>query len=157
LGRIRTTRKTTNSFAFNAKSICNHVRNLTDAQIEAIAKNNGVIGVNFFSTFVDEKPQNANIERLIDHIDYLVDLVGISHVGLGPDFLDYFVEFLEEMLKNNSQNNGDLPDVVKYGCVLKDPSELPKLIDLLQKRGYSDKEIGKIQHENFLRVFNEVL
>ncbi|MFW9873938.1 MAG: dipeptidase [Candidatus Thorarchaeota archaeon] len=141
----------------NVKSLCNHPRNLTDEQINAIAERNGVIGINFFSLFIDNKGKNATVDRLIDHIDHIVELVGINHVGLGPDFLNYYIEDLESL---NEQLDDPFEDVLNNGAnfeVISDVTEFPSLIEYLKERGYSDREVGKIQGENFLRVFKEVI
>ncbi|MHA2037437.1 MAG: dipeptidase [Promethearchaeota archaeon] len=137
----------------NVKSICNHGRNLTDAQIKSIAERDGVIGLNFFNLFIDEDKKTVTTERLIDHIDYIVDLVGIDYVGLGPDFLNYYIEDLQELDEQLGDPFGDLSEPDDIFEVLGDISKFPELFELIQKRGYSDKEVRKIQGDNFLRVF----
>lgn len=141
----------------NAKSLCNHARNLNDGQIKAIADRKGVIGINFFSTFIDENKNNATINRLIDHIDYIIELVGINHVGLGPDFLNYYIEDLKTLDEQLSDPFGDLSDSESNFEVIEDLTEFPKLFEAIQKRGYSDQEVKKIKGENFIRVFREVI
>ena len=73
------------------------------------------------------------ISKLIDHIDYIVKVAGIDHVGLGADF-DGAMDFPEGA---------------------QDVSMLPNITYELLKRGYSEKDIRKILGENFLRVFTE--
>jgi membrane dipeptidase len=141
----------------NAKALCNHPRNLTDDQIKAIAEKNGVIGINFFSIFIDNKGRNATVDRLIDHIDHIVDIVGIDHVGLGPDFLNYYIKDLKTLDEQIDDPFGYTLDFGDIFEVIGDVTEFPNLIKSIQKRGYSDREIGKIQGENFLRVFKEVM
>jgi membrane dipeptidase len=141
----------------NAKSLCSHPRNLTDAQIESIAERNGVIGINFFSTFVDQNRKKATVDRLIDHIDFIVELAGINHIGLGPDFLNYYIEDFKTISNNMPSNFGTQPDSGKPFEVIRDITGFPNLIGSIQKRGYSDRDIGKIQGENFVRVYKEIL
>jgi len=141
----------------NAKALCNHARNLTDDQIKAIAERNGVIGINFFSTFIDKNKNNATVDRLIDHIDYIVELIGIDHIGFGPDFLNYYIEDLKTLDEQMSDPFGDISDFESIFEIIRDPTEFPKLFESIQKRGYSDKEVRKIQGENFFRVFREVI
>jgi membrane dipeptidase len=154
-------------------SLCGHRRNLKDDQIKAIAKNGGVIHLNFYSGFLDstyEKKKtiflnNHKAERdslqqlkwasyemdefiskkysveaealrpplslLIDHIDYIVKLAGINHIGLGSDF-----DGIESAPKE-----------------LNGVEDFPKITEALLQRGYSKKDIKKILGENFLRVF----
>ncbi|HYH57035.1 MAG TPA: dipeptidase, partial [Anseongella sp.] len=75
----------------------------------------------------------APLFLLIDHIDYIVRLVGVDHVGLGSDF----------------DGIGSLPKG------LDDVSDFSKITEALKERGYSDEDIRKILGENFLRVFRE--
>ncbi|MFX1481206.1 MAG: dipeptidase [Promethearchaeota archaeon] len=140
----------------NAKHLCDHARNLTDDQINAIGEREGVIGINFFSTFVDKKGKNATVDRLIDHVDHIVELVGVNHIGLGPDFLNYYIEDLKQ-LSDTIPKDFPKDETQPSFEVVKDVTEIPKLLELLRKRGYSDKEVRNIQGENFIRVFKEVL
>lgn len=121
----------------NVRTIREHERNLSDDQILAIGEKKGVIGLNFYGLFVDNDPNKATLERLIDHLDKIVELIGIDYVGLGPDFYKYF-----------------MPD---YQCVdnIDDESGLSKLSESLTNRGYSDSEIKKIYFSNFIRVFKK--
>jgi membrane dipeptidase len=77
----------------------------------------------------------AGIAAVADHIDHVVELVGIDHVGFGSDF-------------------DGLGDSLPHG--LQDVSEYPNLIRELLERGYSDDEIRKICSDNILRVWSEV-
>ena len=73
------------------------------------------------------------ISKLIDHIDHIVKVAGIDHVGLGPDF----------------DGANDFPDGAR------DVSMYPNITYELLKRGYSERDIRKILGENLLRVFAE--
>jgi len=153
-------------------NLCPHRRNLKDEQIKAVAKNGGVIHLNFYSGFVDpafEKRSDAftakhkaemdslvkinpepyftdtylfakypaeveglrpPLSMLLDHLDYIVKMAGIDHVGLGSDFDG--VNSLPQQLN----------DVRDYPIITKE----------LLNRGYSKKDIAKILGGNFLRV-----
>jgi membrane dipeptidase len=160
----------------SARALSNVPRNIPDDLLRRIAKNGGVIQVNFYSYFLDaatvgpqgeardkrlkarqdllnEKYKNdperlaeegdkleaenplppLPLSKLIDHIDYIVKVAGIDHVGLGADF-DGAMDFPEGA---------------------RDVSMLPNITYELLKRGYSEKDIRKILGENFLRVFAE--
>jgi len=114
----------------NCKALCNHRRNLTDEQIIGLASKRGVIGVTFVPAFVDEK--NPSISRLLDHIDHIVEIAGVDHVGIGSDF-----------------DGG--------GTLLRDVMELPEITKRLLERGYGEYEVKKILGGNFLRVLSDVL
>ena len=129
-------------------SLCDHPRNLDDETIGAIVKNGGVIGLLFFSEYIDKK--KPTLERLVDHIDHIVELVGIDHVGLGPDYIDYFSEKrYAQLLKK--------PIEKKYLKDLEDVTKMPNITRAMVKRGYSDKEIEQVLGLNFLRVYERVL
>jgi membrane dipeptidase len=154
-------------------SICPVPRNLKDDQIRAVAKNGGVVDINFYSGFIDSNffkrrnifyhqhqaefdslsaahtpeyeignymakkyPSEVQglrppLSLLIDHIDYIVKLVGADYVGLGSDF--------------------DGIDSSPLG--LDGVQDFPKITEALLKRGYTKKDIYKILGGNFLRVF----
>lgn len=116
----------------NAKAVCDHPRNLTDEQITAMAKKGGVMGMNFAPAFVH--PETATLKGVLDHIDHIVDLVGIEHVGIGSDF----------------DGIGSTP------AGLEDVTCLPRLTEGLVDRGYSDEDITAILGGNFLRVCERV-
>jgi membrane dipeptidase len=122
----------------NARALASHPRNLTDAQIEALAEKGGVIGVVYCPAFVDDDENNVSLSRLCDHIDHIKEIAGIDHVGLGSDF-DGF---------------GTPPGKPQ---VFEDVSQLPLLTEELLKRGYKEDEIRKVLGGNWLRVYEEVL
>ncbi|HMI79522.1 MAG TPA: dipeptidase [Ferruginibacter sp.] len=156
-----------------AYALCPHRRNLKDEQIKAVAKNGGVIHLNFFSGFLDSsfdrrvdlfnkshraerdsllklnpEPYFADVylfekyaaevkalrpplSLLLDHLDYMVKLAGVDHVGLGSDY----------------DGVNSLPQQ------LDDVTTMPLITKELLKRGYSKSDIRKILGENFLRMF----
>ena len=67
----------------NAKSVRDHTRNLTDGQINAIIKNQGVIGLNFYEDFVGG---GRDFDALRAHLDRILGLGGAAHVALGGDW-----------------------------------------------------------------------
>lgn len=118
----------------NAKALCRHPRNLTDDQIRALAATGGVIGINFFATFLSDDG-HASVDNIVRHIDHMVSLVGPAHVGFGSDF--------------------DGITAVPVG--VEDVSRMGVIIDALLARGYSDEDVRAIAGNNFLRVFRQVL
>ena len=68
----------------NAASLCNHQRNLNDAQLSSLAENGGIVGVTQVNSFI--KPGNCTIDDFIDHIVFISNLIGAEHVALGSDF-----------------------------------------------------------------------
>lgn len=120
----------------NARTVCPHVRNLTDDMIRAIAERGGVIGLNFCGDFTDQSEQNAfaSIEKLVAMAGYLKNTGGAECVALGSDF------------------DGIGPEVELQGC-----QDMPLLRDGLKKGGFTSLEIEKICSGNAMRVFRECL
>ena len=83
----------------------------------------------------DNPPRRTDIEMVVNHIDHVVKLAGIDHVGFGSDF---------------DGVEGRLP------IGLEDPSKYPDLIFILLKRGYTEEDIAKICYKNLWRVWNKV-
>lgn len=162
----------------SVRALCNHPRNLSDEQLKALAKNDGVIQICFVSSFIKEELLNpereealktlrekyisrrsildeatrakamaeyqeiyekypgkkATLQELIDHIDYVVELIGVEHVGIGTDF----------------DGGGGVE-----GC--NDVTEMPNITEELLRRGYSEEDIQKIWGGNIIRVFSRVI
>ncbi|GAB1456163.1 dipeptidase [Spirochaetota bacterium] len=120
----------------NAKAVCDHRRNLDDTHLKAIAATGGLIGVTFAGVFVDPDPARVTVERVVDHVDHIVSVAGIDHVGLGTDF-DGFT--------------------APYGLVMPDCTGLGGLSAALLARGYGAQDVAKIMGQNWLRVIEDVV
>ena len=159
----------------SARALSNVPRNMSDDMLRALAKNGGVVMVNFNPPFLSDAVASASTERnkalaekmaelekrypdegpaferersallqtitlppapwtlIVDHIDHIVKVAGIDHVGLGSDF-----DGIEETPAG-----------------MEDVTQLPKITEELQRRGYAESDIVKILGGNFLRVFKE--
>ena len=159
----------------SCRAICDHVRDMSDDMIKALAAKGGVIQINYEKSFIDQAYKDAYAkasggvvqhldelkkkcgddgecferemkkdeekliaegklphvtwEKVVEHIDHAVKLVGADHVGLGSDF-----------------DGANMPEG------LEDASKLPKITEALMRKGYSDADIRKILGENTLRV-----
>lgn len=118
----------------NARAVCDHPRNLDDAQIRSVAEHGGVIGVNFCPAHLTDSA-SATIDDVVKHIEYLWEIAGEDHVGLGSDY----------------DGIDDTPEG------LADVTCLPSLIEVLQRRGHNQERLDKFLGLNFLRVFSRVL
>ncbi len=114
-----------------AISVFNHPRNLDDFQLRKIQENNGVVGVVYHEEFVSGVG-TSYVANIVDHIDHIVNLIGVDHVGLGSDF-----------------DGAHLPND------LQESSKVYRITEELLRRGYSDSDIKKILGLNHLRVFKE--
>lgn len=132
----------------NCKSLCDVPRNITDAQLKAIAERNGLVGLNAFGQFIHKDESKQDLEHLVNHLDHMVEIMGIDHVGFGFDFFDYL----------NSDTVGSFAEGDSYGTIgFEDVSKTKNLLDLLSKRGYSKDDIEKISYKNFYRIIKETL
>lgn len=162
----------------SCRALCNHVRDMSDDMIKALAAKGGVIQINYERSFIDQAYKDAeekvsgNVvamfdalkkecnnddacigkkmneqqekltaegklphvswERIVDHIDHAVKLVGADHVGLGSDF-----------------DGATMPEGME------DCSKIPKITEALLRKGYSDDEIRQILGGNTLRIMGQ--
>jgi membrane dipeptidase len=162
----------------SCRALCNHVRDMSDDMIKALAAKGGVIQINYERSFIDQAYKDAydkasggvvaamekvtkecagdeacvsrkikdletqmeasgalprvSWEKIIEHIDHVVKLVGAEHVGLGSDF-----------------DGATMPDGME------DCSKLPRITEALMRKGYSDDDLRKILGGNILRVMEQ--
>lgn len=114
----------------SVRALCDHRRNLTDNQIQALANHGGVVQICLYDHFI-KKEGGATLEDAINHIEYVIDLVGIDHVGIGSDF------------------DGDGGVI---GC--NGSNELKNITSALLTKGYSNEQIAQIWGGNLLRVLD---
>jgi membrane dipeptidase len=139
-------------------------RNKTDEEVKALAGRGGVFGMNSIARFVsaEGKEKGATIEQFADQIDYLVELVGADHVGIGLDINEGLTpELFEErrrgFLKQYSElAGGDFPYEHYYVFGLTSMANTVLVTETLVDRGYSDDDVLKILGGNFLRLFEQV-
>jgi len=118
----------------SARALRDHPRNLDDEQLNWIKENGGVIQTTALGSFLtDRKDPPANMDDFMDHIDYMVEKIGIDHVGISSDF----------------DGGGG---IVGW----EDASETMNVTSALRERGYSESEIAKLWGGNLLRVLDEV-
>jgi membrane dipeptidase len=130
----------------SCRAISGHPRNMTDDMIKALGAKGGVIMINYSTSFLSnelyeatqknvpaaERPR-VSWEKIVEHIDHAVKLVGATHVGLGSDF-----------------DGTTVPDGME------DASKLPKITAALLAKGYSEQEVKNILGENILRLLDRV-
>ena len=116
----------------NAHAICPHARNLTDAQLRAIAETDGMVGLNFATAFLREDGRmdaNVPLDTMLRHLDHLIRILGEDRVGLGSDF-----------------DGALVPEAIG------DVAGLGALRAAMRAHGYGEGLIRKLCHENWLRV-----
>ena len=136
----------------NARALCEHPRNVDDAAIEGIARTGGLVGVCFYPDFID--PRQPTLERLLDHVDYLVRLVGHDHVAVGTDYVDYMQEYMDGILQAAGVGYGHH---AAYPAGIESIDRLHTFTAGLLARGYSEASAAKIMGGNYLRVCEAAL
>ena len=145
-----------------AMAIAKYPRSLEDSVIKAIAQSGGVCSINCVGAFVDmSNPEIVTTEMLFRHIDYMVSLVGIDHVGYGSDFIPD-VTFTSDGMQTPF-GAAIFPDggyTAKTGAMgFPTPASyqiLAALVDKLLDEGYSEEDCVKFIGGNIYRVMSEV-
>ncbi|MCD7976694.1 MAG: gamma-glutamyl-gamma-aminobutyrate hydrolase family protein [Tannerellaceae bacterium] len=117
----------------SARALCDHPRNLTDEQLKAIAEKNGVVQVCIYKGFINQEEEKASLSDVVRHINHIIQVAGIDHVGIGSDF----------------DGDGEVT-----GC--RATNELINITVRLIEEGYSKEEIRKIWGGNLMRVLTQV-
>ncbi|MBW1713960.1 MAG: membrane dipeptidase [Deltaproteobacteria bacterium] len=147
----------------NVERLFSHPRCKSDDEIKAIADTGGLVGISCVPFFLSEDVSQANINMVFDHIDYVADLVGWQHVGLGSDWphtvpkdvlRDIFSPTTVQLLGGGGAPSEStyLLNVVGFDDYL----DYPNITRGLVKRGYSTDQIKGVLGENYLRIFQEV-
>ena len=116
----------------SAQALCNHPRNLTDEQMKALAQKGGVAQVTMYNGFL-RTDGKATILDAVEHLNHMVNVMGIEHVGIGTDF----------------DGDGGVPGMANASEVINFTRRL------LQER-YSEEQIQMIWGGNFLRVMEQI-
>lgn len=117
----------------NCYALCKHPRNMTDEQMQALAKRDGLLGITFCPEYLSEK--EGGVEDIIRHIDHACKVMGVDHVGLGSDF--------------------DGVETTPVG--MNNASCWPLLSRAMLKRGYLPTDVEKIMAKNLTNLLKKVL
>ena len=118
----------------NAHALCPSSRNLSDAQLDAIGRSSGVVGINFSPAFLREDGADdpaTPLSEIVRHVDYVASRIGVDHVAFGSDF-----------------EGATMP------AALGGAAGLPRLVELLSAR-FGDDDVAKITYRNWLRVLDQ--
>ena len=128
------------------RAVHDHPRNLSDDQLRALAERDGVVGLMALPFVMHESERS--ISYLIDHVDHLVQTIGVGHVCLGGDFA-------RQIELSGAEGIPAEPVMAVDG--LGGPEEYPALFEALRNRGYGDADLRAIGSENLLRVLRRTL
>lgn len=118
----------------SAFSLCNHYRNVQDDVLMKTKTNGGVVMVNFYDKYINCPPDNRSVavlNQVADHIDYIKNLIGVDHVGIGADY----------------------DGIPSLPVGLEDTSTYPPLFAELIRRGWNVEDLQKLAGRNLVRVF----
>lgn len=116
----------------NAKAVCGHARNLTDQQFEAIKKSGGLVGLNYYTEFLNDEPEKASMEDILRHAEHFLALGGENVLALGGDM-----------------DGSTLPEDMADGL-----GAIPRLYELFL-RHYPEELTDRIFYGNAARCFQE--
>ena len=139
----------------NPRALRDHERNIRDDQAQACAATGGVVGVNGIGHFLGE--DDTRTTTLADHVEYLLDLVGPDHVGIGLD--SFFEADVDASFQDALAANEDFWPREQYpdGAIrCAAPSQLRELTAELLARGRAESDVRAVLGGNFLRVAGEV-
>jgi membrane dipeptidase len=127
-------------------------RNISDDQIKMIGERRGVIGVN--SVLVSPKKEESTLDRYVDHIEHIANLIGIDGVAVGFDFFEFIYSQWPESAKRELAEKLTTPQFIPD---LRNHSHARNLTRKLIERGFDDEQIEKILRDNWLRIFDGIL
>jgi len=138
----------------NCRALVPTPRNLSDEQLRALAEHGGVLGILAHPYVV--QPGEPTIDRLIDHVDHAVSVMGIEHVAIGGDF----IRQVKRSGAVRVPTDALLPDGMAIDATIEGlagPDDYPALVTGLRARGYEGERLGAILRGNWLRVFRDAL
>ncbi|MFC0534257.1 dipeptidase [Phytohabitans kaempferiae] len=144
----------------SARRVYEHPRAKSDDALRAVADTGGVVGVYAVPAFLANTPE-PSIDSMLDHIEYMIDLVGWQHVGIGTDWPWAIPSELDSSLGEINHKRLAFKPQDEAGRAARlrgyrDCRDLPNITRGLVGRGYSDEQVQGVLGENFLRVFGTV-
>jgi membrane dipeptidase len=123
-------------------------RNISDEQIKMVGERHGVIGIN--SVLVSPREEESTLDRYVDHIEHIADLIGFEGVGIGFDFFEFIYRQWPESKQKELAEKLTTPHFIPD---LRNHSHARNLTRKLIERGFSDEQIEKILRANWMRIF----
>ncbi|HKS31207.1 MAG TPA: dipeptidase [Chthoniobacterales bacterium] len=136
----------------NARRFHDVERNISDNQIKMIGARGGVIGIN--AILVSPNKEEATLDRYIDHIEHVANLIGIDGVGMGFDFCEFLWRQMPAAEREELDAKLTSP---QFLAELSNHSQARNLTRKLIERGFNDEQIAKILRGNWLRILRQTL
>lgn len=125
----------------NCRKLCNVERNLTDQQIRAIGLNGGLIGLNGARNFISADESRRNSYNLALHARHIADLIGVEHIGIGMDFMDFLGDYGDSSMADDLRN----------------ASRIQNLVRSLKQAGFTERETEMICWENAVNFMKKIM
>jgi membrane dipeptidase len=127
-----------------------HLRNFTDDQLRALAKNGGLIGIHFLTMMLC-KGRRPTLDDFVQHVDYVAEIIGPQHLAFGilgndPTYTSIFPNTASDTMVSAAH-----PEGMEYH------DQAALLMEELDKRGYKKEDIAGIMGGNYCRVMRQVL
>ena len=122
------------------KAITDHRRNMTDDQMKALKKVNGIFGLTLARNFVSKNKDEQDVTHFLNHVDRAIEFMGEDNVCFGFDFMDYLSEY----------GNDNIEDVANATLTY-------RIVEGMRNRGYSEERIEKICWKNFYNKYQDLL
>ncbi len=134
-----------------ARALRDHHRNLTDDQIRGVAATGGLVCVNFVPDFLTDAQAKVHVDRVVDHIEHIVSVAGVDHVGLGSDFVR---EVMADVMPPCCENLDDEDPMFGFSG-LEGPAGMPLVTEALVRRGLPEADILKILGGNMRQLMTK--
>lgn len=122
------------------RAITDHRRNMTDEQMKALKKVNGLFGLTLANNFVSKNKDEQDVVHFLNHLDRAIEIMSEDNVCFGFDFMDYLSEY----------GNDNISDVANATLVY-------RIVEGMRSRGYSEERIEKICWKNFYNKYKDLL
>jgi len=140
-----------------ARAVFNNPRGKTDDLLKLLARKGGVIGIAAVPNLISNKPVQTLFD-VMDHLDYMVKLVGPDHVAIGTDCMFGDHVEMHRHMRGVMNMKGVLDDLIAPHLeYIENPGQWPNFARALVSRGYSDGDIKKILGENVLRLLRQTI
>jgi membrane dipeptidase len=136
----------------NARRYYDIERNISDDQLKMIGERRGVIGIN--SVLVSPKKHESTLDRYVDHIEHVANLIGIEGVAIGFDFFEFIYSQWPDSAKRELAAKFTTPHFIPD---LRNHTHARNLTRKLIERGFKEEQIEKILRGNWLRIFEQIL
>jgi membrane dipeptidase len=140
-----------------ARAVNNNPKGKTDEILELFAKHGGLVGVQAVPNITSKKPVQTVFD-VMDHVDYIVKVIGVEHVAIGTDTLFGDHVGCHKHTHEQLGLSGMLPDFpATHIDYIENPGEWPNVTRALVLRGYPDEDIKKLTGENVLKFLEKTI